>query len=276
MDFRQKFAEIFNDAEQLDRLADEFANNVPEDKFTPAEIQGFLLGNMEEPLQAVAKVIDWVAEMTGQKEGGIKKTAEDAFSSKRKANVRKIDPTGPYDPAVHRLYSPKGRPSSSEDRKKQSDFTKEYMQRVSQVRALGEEEEEEFLDDDTVQKLTFDSGANLDSINEEVRGVGDGKESTKRSSKPSSDSAGDPPKSNEGHTVVESIEEVDNDRPKADATVAVAVAVERDRATELDPKAEQKKSRRRKRAAKEAARKAQLEKEMPAEETVESSPPNNQ
>ena len=45
-----------NDEVQFEQLAKGFAANVPELKFSPAEIQSFLLANKQSPDMAVAKV----------------------------------------------------------------------------------------------------------------------------------------------------------------------------------------------------------------------------
>lgn len=53
--------------EQLADLADEFATSLPEDMFSPAEIQGFLLTRKKEPRRAVAEVEKWRDEEMGKK-----------------------------------------------------------------------------------------------------------------------------------------------------------------------------------------------------------------
>lgn len=45
--------------EELKTTANEFADKLPEDTFTPAEIQGFLLTRKKEPLRALAEVEGW-------------------------------------------------------------------------------------------------------------------------------------------------------------------------------------------------------------------------
>jgi len=44
---------------ELKGIADEFADCLPEGKFTPAEIQGFLLTRKKEPKRALAEVVAW-------------------------------------------------------------------------------------------------------------------------------------------------------------------------------------------------------------------------
>ncbi|KAJ4293593.1 hypothetical protein N0V90_008876 [Kalmusia sp. IMI 367209] len=52
---------VFDIAEpdQLERMAEEFAEAIPEGKFSPAEIQGFLLTRKKEPRRAVAEAVEW-------------------------------------------------------------------------------------------------------------------------------------------------------------------------------------------------------------------------
>lgn len=45
--------------EQLGEMAEEFARQIPEGKFSPAEIQGFLLTRKKEPRRALAEVAAW-------------------------------------------------------------------------------------------------------------------------------------------------------------------------------------------------------------------------
>jgi len=44
---------------ELKGIADEFANRLPEGRFTPAEVQGFLLTRKKEPKRALAEVVAW-------------------------------------------------------------------------------------------------------------------------------------------------------------------------------------------------------------------------
>lgn len=44
---------------ELKETADEFANALPEGKFSPAEVQGFLLTRKKEPKRALAEVAEW-------------------------------------------------------------------------------------------------------------------------------------------------------------------------------------------------------------------------
>lgn len=53
---------------ELEELAAEFATHVPDDTFTPAEIQNLLMRHKNEPRTALAKVEDWVKETLEEKE----------------------------------------------------------------------------------------------------------------------------------------------------------------------------------------------------------------
>lgn len=55
-------------AEELSRIAGEFAKKVPGGVFSPAEIQGFLLKRKKEPRKALDEVEGWVeGELKGKK-----------------------------------------------------------------------------------------------------------------------------------------------------------------------------------------------------------------
>ncbi|KAF2106586.1 BCS1 N terminal-domain-containing protein [Lophiotrema nucula] len=54
--------------EKLKEMADEFANELPEGKFSPAEIQGFLLMRKKEPSRALKEVAGWRESMLEAKE----------------------------------------------------------------------------------------------------------------------------------------------------------------------------------------------------------------
>lgn len=52
----------------LEELAAEFAAQVPDDTYTPAEIQNHLMRFKKEPWAAVEKVDEWMEEMTAEKD----------------------------------------------------------------------------------------------------------------------------------------------------------------------------------------------------------------
>lgn len=55
---------------ELKVVAREFALEIPEGVFSPAEIQGFLLKRKKEPRKAVREVGEWVGVMVERKRGG--------------------------------------------------------------------------------------------------------------------------------------------------------------------------------------------------------------
>ncbi|KAL8795375.1 MAG: hypothetical protein Q9195_002116 [Heterodermia aff. obscurata] len=65
-------------AEELKQIAKDFADRIPEETFSPAEIQGFLLTRKKEPLRALEEVESWKVETLKAKEK--KKEAEVSLS----------------------------------------------------------------------------------------------------------------------------------------------------------------------------------------------------
>ncbi|UPK92835.1 hypothetical protein LCI18_003770 [Fusarium solani-melongenae] len=55
-------------AEELSSLSEEFGKLIPEEVFSPAEIQGFLLKRKDDPRKALAEVADWIKASVQQKE----------------------------------------------------------------------------------------------------------------------------------------------------------------------------------------------------------------
>lgn len=47
----------------LDEIAADFAGKIPDDKFSPAEVQGFLLKRKKNPQKALAEIERWVESM---------------------------------------------------------------------------------------------------------------------------------------------------------------------------------------------------------------------
>ena len=58
------------DMDELREMAEVFANRIPPEKFTPAEIQGYLLSKMTSPVAALDDVEAWVAMTLKSKESG--------------------------------------------------------------------------------------------------------------------------------------------------------------------------------------------------------------
>ena len=57
---------------ELEDIASAFADMVPDDEFSPAEIQGFLLKRKKDPRKALLEVDMWVQGMMEQKKRGTK------------------------------------------------------------------------------------------------------------------------------------------------------------------------------------------------------------
>jgi len=57
---------------ELKKIAAAFADRVPDDEFSPAEIQGFLLKRKKDPKKALQEVDSWVESMMEQKRKGTK------------------------------------------------------------------------------------------------------------------------------------------------------------------------------------------------------------
>ncbi|KAF2865752.1 BCS1 N terminal-domain-containing protein [Massariosphaeria phaeospora] len=64
--------DVVLEPEKLRVMADEFAAQIPEKQFSPAEIQGFLLTRKKEPRRAVEEVAGWVAGVLEGREKGTK------------------------------------------------------------------------------------------------------------------------------------------------------------------------------------------------------------
>lgn len=58
--------------DELFLIAEDFASKVPENEFSPAEIQGFLLMRKNDPRKALGEVENWVKGMKEAKEKGSK------------------------------------------------------------------------------------------------------------------------------------------------------------------------------------------------------------
>jgi hypothetical protein len=70
---------------QLSDIARKFAQRVPDNMFSPAEIQGFLLKRKTEPKKALLEVEVWVKEMEIHKAGGGR-----GFVEGRRRNPRRL------------------------------------------------------------------------------------------------------------------------------------------------------------------------------------------
>ncbi|MCJ1399499.1 hypothetical protein MMC11_002701 [Xylographa trunciseda] len=78
----------FNEREELQGMAREFGSRIPENRFTPAEVQGFLIMNMEDPSAALARIDDWVARLLAAKDRGTNVIpGEDSMDTTSKTDV---------------------------------------------------------------------------------------------------------------------------------------------------------------------------------------------
>ncbi|KJZ74599.1 hypothetical protein HIM_05949 [Hirsutella minnesotensis 3608] len=75
--------------ERVDDLAQEFASKIPENEFSPAEVQGLLLRHKHDPEGVIAAAEDWVIRMRVDK----KEQAEQEAERLRKAEQAKKDKT---------------------------------------------------------------------------------------------------------------------------------------------------------------------------------------
>jgi chaperone BCS1 len=57
---------------ELEKIASRFASKIPDDTFSPAEIQGFLLKRKKDPRKALDEVDTWVESMEEQRKKGTK------------------------------------------------------------------------------------------------------------------------------------------------------------------------------------------------------------
>ncbi|KAG8955356.1 hypothetical protein FRC04_008707 [Tulasnella sp. 424] len=69
--------------ETVQRLAEQFANSVPANKYSMAELQGYLLTVRTKPFEAVANVGDWMIEMAAEKVRIQKKEEEEKEERKK-------------------------------------------------------------------------------------------------------------------------------------------------------------------------------------------------
>jgi len=69
---KEKAKEGVLSEEELSQIAEEFSKQVPDDMFSPAEIQGFLLKRKTDPRKALVEVGSWVEGMVEVKRRGTK------------------------------------------------------------------------------------------------------------------------------------------------------------------------------------------------------------
>jgi chaperone BCS1 len=76
--------------EELQRLALEFGKAIPNDVFTPAQVQGYLLNHRDSPLEAAASVEQWVREEVQAIEAAKEKEKKAAEARKKRKKERKL------------------------------------------------------------------------------------------------------------------------------------------------------------------------------------------
>ncbi|AEO69670.1 uncharacterized protein THITE_2120356 [Thermothielavioides terrestris NRRL 8126] len=76
--------------DQLQQLALEFSKNIPDQVFTPAQVQGYLLNYRDSPLQAVANIGNWVKEEVQLIEAAKAKERRAAEARKKKRRERRL------------------------------------------------------------------------------------------------------------------------------------------------------------------------------------------
>lgn len=76
--------------EELERLALEFGNKIPNEVFTPAQVQGYLLNYRNSPLDAAGNAGHWVQEEVAAIEAAKEKERKAAEAKKKKRKERKL------------------------------------------------------------------------------------------------------------------------------------------------------------------------------------------
>ncbi|KAK4119667.1 P-loop containing nucleoside triphosphate hydrolase protein [Parathielavia appendiculata] len=76
--------------DELQRLALAFGKRIPNELFTPAQVQGYLLNHRDSPLDAAANVEQWVREEVQSIEAAKEKEKKAAEARKKKRKVRKL------------------------------------------------------------------------------------------------------------------------------------------------------------------------------------------
>ncbi|OIW32756.1 P-loop containing nucleoside triphosphate hydrolase protein [Coniochaeta ligniaria NRRL 30616] len=141
------------DAEHLQKLADSFASSIPDDTFTPAQLQGFLLSYRSAPGRAVAAIGAWVKEEKAKLDEA--KQRAERRAERRKARRKE-----------KRLVKAVAQTLNGSDREEQADKIKSQL-----VIAMKANE------DATVKKERSKGGSGADAEGgNEGEGVSEGKE----------------------------------------------------------------------------------------------------
>lgn len=78
------------DGQELQKLALQFCHDIPEEKFTPAQLQGYLLNLRGSPEVAVAGIATWVAEQIDLMEKEKQRQEQAAIARKKKKKERSM------------------------------------------------------------------------------------------------------------------------------------------------------------------------------------------
>lgn len=99
------------DFEQLRQMASTFGSKIPEGKFTPAEIQGYLVMNMESASAALGGIDAWVSKLLAAKEQG-KNIISDGLPPDDKKRIDRGQQTDAGDLAMRNVKYTPGSPTS--------------------------------------------------------------------------------------------------------------------------------------------------------------------
>ena len=132
-------------AEELKEIAKDFADRIPEETFSPAEIQGFLLTRKKEPLRALDEVESWKVETLKAKE------------KKKEAEVSHFDadPSSPRSASAEMKRSEDLKAEESES----EDSETEFQGPVYMGSEDSESEDSESEDSDSEVSESEDSGS---------------------------------------------------------------------------------------------------------------------
>lgn len=78
------------DGQELQKLALQFCHAIPEDRFTPAQLQGYLLNLRGSPEVAVAGIATWVADQTDAMEKERQRQERAAIARKKKKKEKSM------------------------------------------------------------------------------------------------------------------------------------------------------------------------------------------
>ncbi|KAK6336811.1 hypothetical protein TWF718_009599 [Orbilia javanica] len=117
-------------AEKLEKLAQEFGARVPSDKFTPAEVQGYLLSHKSDPEDALDCLDDWLKSKLNEIDT-LQESEKKAKERLERATEKKI-----------RELQKKKRDRIKEERKEKEEEEKEQKEKEEKEKKEKEEKEE--------------------------------------------------------------------------------------------------------------------------------------